>query len=732
MPPVLTAQADKAFDNSALDRSVQVQPPTPFYSEAGSAIFMVAQFSDEIEPWGRNLKLRDQQLRDFYPNEPLLMSALGTVISRNSAFSWKLEGPDKEIQRHQDVLHGANFGKGWTNLIARLSLDLYTQDAGAFIEVIREADSEKAPIAGLANLDAHRCYHTGMPETPVIYQDLWGKYHLMKWYQVVTIVEMPSSVEARWGQQYCAVTRLLRAARLMRDIGIYLQEKVGGRNTRAVTLVRGVTPKQISEAWDQAQSRLDAAGFMRFSQPIMIGAVDPNAQLGFETLELASLPDGFDLDLSQKQYITQLALAFLTDYQDFAPLPGGGLGTSTQSEILHAKSRGKGAGLFQTLIADALNFLVLPPSVQFTWDEQDVGEDKSVADLKAVRATERKTRIDSGELTPEVARMIALEAGDLTQEQFDELEKQNKKAAQEAAAAPPQVVPTPQLAPTAGPGALPQEQKPAAQGQQSLPGEVSKEQDARAGGISVSDARLRVEDLIQAELEDSFTKLWIEMTGGTEKANAIHDRLGRFGSGGGAPAAPGAASASLAEGVHAKAVVAEKVITPDVTAVAGAVGAQMTGLEFAVKGRGSTADKIYRDSVTKHIKAPVAAARVGDSVRYTATFSPEGYAKGVGDMRGRLTAQGHTEVQFKNYWTKPPSDGSYHGINSNWRAPNGHIYELQYHTPASWHTKDVLSHPDYIIARNMSLPKPERNVAKARMRTLWSTFPHPPGVAALT
>ena len=75
----------------------------------------------------------------------------------------------------------------------------------------------------------------------------------------------------------------------------------------------------------------------------------------------------------RKWDIAVLALAFLVDYQEFAPLPGGNLGTSAQSQVLHMKSRGKGPGLFMKLFAHFMNFGgVLPRSVTFEWDEQDV------------------------------------------------------------------------------------------------------------------------------------------------------------------------------------------------------------------------------------------------------------------------------------------------------------------------------------------------------------------------
>lgn len=111
-----------------------------------------------------------------------------------------------------------------------------------------------------------------------------------------------------------------------------------------------------------------------------------------------------------------LAMAFLTDYQEFSPLPGGNLGTSTQSEILHLKNRGKGAGLFRKLITRAINYEIFPRNVEFGFSDPDYEAETAEAEVKKIRAQTRQIRITSTEITPEVARQLANDEGDLRQE----------------------------------------------------------------------------------------------------------------------------------------------------------------------------------------------------------------------------------------------------------------------------------------------------------------------------
>ena len=198
---------------------------------------------------------------------------------------------------------------------------------------------------------------------------------------------------------------------------IYRGEKAGGRFGEAVHVLGGVAQSDIDDVIARSQEGADNQGLVRYLQPMILGSLDPNTKPEVATLELRSLPESFNLDDELRWYIASLALGFGRDYQEFAPLPGGGLGTSQQSYIMHLKSRGKGPATFMNVLETAFNFHgVMPKSVQFEYLEQDIEEEKLVADTKKTRAEERKARIESFEITPEVARQIARDDGDLKEE----------------------------------------------------------------------------------------------------------------------------------------------------------------------------------------------------------------------------------------------------------------------------------------------------------------------------
>lgn len=392
-----------------------------------SLVISYATFGDGIPAWGYRPAMRDIELRNFWPAEPLLASAIYSTVSKYVGFGWSLEGPARTTRIMQEILQGVEFGKGWLYMLTKVLVDYFTQDNGAFIEVIRAKDDPTSPCITLNHLDSALCYRTGIPSEPVVYKSLDGKLHRLKWYQVISLEEFPSPITRMHGMQYCAVTRMLRAAQVMRDIGIYKQEKISGRFVRAIHLVGGVQRKQIDDAIVQQREHSDNQGLTRYIQPLVIAALDPTARVTHETIEMASLPDGFDEESYMKWYITNMALATGQDYQDFAPLPAGNLGTSQQSQILHLKSRGKGPALFMKMFEHVMNFQgILPQNVRFLFGEQDTIQDTEKAQLRKLRAESRAAMLQSGEITPEVARQIAYDDGDLTEAQLQMMGETNR------------------------------------------------------------------------------------------------------------------------------------------------------------------------------------------------------------------------------------------------------------------------------------------------------------------
>lgn len=381
---------------------------------AYSMVMSMADAADNLPAWGTRPALRDQMLREFWPTESMFASALYSTVSRYSSFGWSLTGPPLTTAAVQRILHTSEMGAGWIPFINKVLIDLYTQDNGAFIEVVRSGDSPSSPPVGLNHLDSGRCVRTGQPQNPVIYYDLYGKGHLLKWYQVIPLNEFPSPVEGAYGMQYCALTRCLRAAQIMREISIYKREKVSGRFTKAIHLVSGMPTRMITDAVTTHQNAADSAGQLRYLLPVIIGTLDPTAHVTHAQIDMASLPDNFDEETAMHWYVVNLANAFGTDFQDFAPMPGKGIGSGTETQTAHLKSRSKGAALFMRTVEHVFNFQgVMPSTVTFAFGEQDLAEEHDKVVVKKERALWLQILVLSGAITTEVARQILADSGDI-------------------------------------------------------------------------------------------------------------------------------------------------------------------------------------------------------------------------------------------------------------------------------------------------------------------------------
>jgi hypothetical protein len=438
--------ADTRGFNADIAKKSIVSTPTAAQNAAprGPIVFNIATAADEFTPWGYDVASRDAQLRSFWHTEPLLASAVYSMSARLAVVDWKIEGidptkpkPRNTVSAVEQMLKNADYGEGWMDFITKVAIDIYTQDNGAFIELVRQDNDPKSAVISINHLDSARCFRTGDREAPVRYQDKDGVYHELKWWNVIALTEMPSPIETMYSVGYSAVTRALRAAQIIRDIAIYKKEKVSGQFMRTIHFVSGVSDDNIEAAMALSQERQLNLNLYRYAQPAIVATLDPDTTLQHEQIDLASLPDGFDEEITLKWYISQLALAFGVDYQEFAPLPGGNLGSGQQAEILHLKSRGKGPALLMSRLENIFNnFGILPKNVKFEFTVQDSRAEAERAAARFERGKDRSARVQAGELDAEGARELAVLDGDLPEWMLDIINKriEEKKKEEKAQA----------------------------------------------------------------------------------------------------------------------------------------------------------------------------------------------------------------------------------------------------------------------------------------------------------
>jgi len=283
-----------------------------------------------------------------------------------------------------------------------------TQTAAYCIDV---ADNSNFVAGGMV---VHNCRRTGNPEYPVVYtpRNYRTKARKLEWWRVLAMADMPSPREQHKGVGYCAISRVLRAAQLLRDVGIYKREKLSGKRVPALLFVQGARRGAVKQAITEALEEQRSEGASLYTGPVILASPDPGLPLDAKLIELAGLPDGYNEDVTLKWYIATLALGFGTDYTEFAPLPGGGLGSGSQTAEMAARARGKGPGVLLQQLEFGINWFVLPSSVTFQFASTDPTAEQQRIELAHARARERALRIQSGEITPEQGLILAVQAGD--------------------------------------------------------------------------------------------------------------------------------------------------------------------------------------------------------------------------------------------------------------------------------------------------------------------------------
>ena len=152
-------------------------------------------------------------------------------------------------------------------------------------------------------------------------------------------------------------------------------------------------------------------------------------------------------------------------------------------------------------------------------------------------------------------------------------------------------------------------------------------------------------------------------------------------------------------------------------------------LDSRLKTVDSTARKITTDSHEKGVSVTEAAGSIKDNLRYTYTLDEATYGKGVDTVLNGLDEMGYERVAVKNFWME--EDG-YTAVHSIYRTADGQIFEVQFHTPRTLETKEVISHPIYELQRAVPADSPEWQEYQEEVDAAWRVVSDdPPNLAGL-
>lgn len=351
--------------------------------------------------WSRD---RDYILRQTPRFEGNWASAVNRAITMIASKDYDVTSSFAERAKQlQEMMLDVDFENGWVQFISKVLHDFLCTDNGAFIEIIRPTNSPGARILGLAHLDSLRCRRTGDPEYPVVYRDLKGYEHALKWYQVIMLSDMPSPDAALYNMGECAASRAYNAIRLQMVIDRFVIERAGGFHPTQMHFVNGVTDTQIKNAAKAQEVEATQRGAVVYRGAIIVPMIEKE-RVSRETIDLAALPADFNYDKYFSAIRTQFALALGLAIQDLVPLTGQALGTGAQSEVLDNKAKGQGLAAFVKALLHALNTKVFPKKAMFTFVENDLRDQKEKADIDATLVGAFGASVTNGILTPPEAR----------------------------------------------------------------------------------------------------------------------------------------------------------------------------------------------------------------------------------------------------------------------------------------------------------------------------------------
>jgi hypothetical protein len=360
---------------------------------------------------------RDRALRAFIyrPNNDILAGALSSMVKKFKAMNWKIEGPQRVINRYQKVLTTAEFWQGWSFWLGKVLFDYFTQDKGAFSELIGAGDPDGpivGPVVGLAHLDSQYCQLTGDVEYPVVYHNpKSNNNHRLHTTRVAHFVDMPSPAEYMYNTGFCGVSRVIGSSEILLKVNRYKNEKLDDLPEAGLLLFNNVLPERWNDAKAGYNRETRRLGQDHWRNIMTMFGLDPAQPATAEFVSFAELPDAFNELETTNLYAQIVALAFGVDVREFWPISGGQLGTATESLVMHQKARGKGVGEVIGMVERVLNWKILPESATFAFDFTDDEEDQLSAEIDATKTDTIMSMWTGDEFGPvsrqEIRQMLA-------------------------------------------------------------------------------------------------------------------------------------------------------------------------------------------------------------------------------------------------------------------------------------------------------------------------------------
>lgn len=446
--------------NGTLTHTIQSQVHSDLLVDNALGIMPILVRAGELLPtyWSR---ARDAELSRFWMKEDHIASALSMFVSKTASIPVKVIPRDMSIKAHvkqaDDLTANLNelsdWGKGWASSFAiKMIMAFTTQDNGCFAEILgdaprvfdpvtrkwfRDYSKERIGFYGLSSLDPSLCQRTSNPLYPVIYSDIGiggtGNRYKMHHTRIMEASSLPNYLRPLNNVGFCAMSRMIHTAQHLLDMATTEQEELGSRPKRRLIIgKKGITVNEIVTAFQQADMQMDSQGLSRYSKSVVIASTSKptaNNEIELETIDLASVLKGEDKERSITLGMFLIALALNIPPRWLWPATSTG---ATKADAMFQHIAGMGGGIGHLLqiftnmlggskLSDVLGKPV-PSHLQVLFDNQDDEQDRQQAEIRKIRGEVRKEDLASEVIDIHTAREQMLDAGDITEQQFDDME----------------------------------------------------------------------------------------------------------------------------------------------------------------------------------------------------------------------------------------------------------------------------------------------------------------------
>ena len=347
----------------------------------------------------------------------------------------------RKVAASQALLKAANGGEGWVPFALKVVQDLLLPDNGVFIRIRRQGEETTkirvkahaiagaqeqgfseaavtsapsgAKIVGLYHLDSLRCNRTGNLAYPVRYLPVSGVPQILRWDQVLTYADQPSPRAELFGVGRSAADRAYKTIAKLAAMEQLVYENLTGGGANKLVFLQGINDPTLQAILQSGTADAQARGLVYYLGTIL-GAIPSDTPISMVEVKLKELLTSFvPKDERDNAYLIY-ANAIGVPVQDIQPLSGQGLGTGTQTVILQEAGQGIGIAAFIKWWEQTVSDRVLPATTELHFtDENDMRDQKARAEVQKLRADTRKVQIDSGEISPAIARQLAVDSEDL-------------------------------------------------------------------------------------------------------------------------------------------------------------------------------------------------------------------------------------------------------------------------------------------------------------------------------